>query len=390
VGVNSEGTALQPIRREELQALLSYGGDGPHASLYMPAIKAGPETRQNAIRFRNLLRALETQLHDGGLPPGEVTAFLAKAAALQDDFEFWQHADSGFALFLSQGLFEYHHLPEPVAERVVVGRRFYLRPLLAQLTEDQRFFVLALSQNAVRLLAAGPHSVRALDLGNTPLSLADALGHQLTDKQLQLHSVGPEGAPAQFHGQGIGKDDVKPELRKFLAMVDDGVRDRIGGDGRPLVLAGVTRLVALYREASGYRPILAEGVHGNHERVSDEALRDQAWPIVEPYLAQAFRSAAERFQSADGTGVASKQVEDVVPAACDGRVDTLFVARDDECWGRYDASTRRVERHPEAGADSVDLLELATAQSFLQGAKVFARDAAAVPGGGPVAAIFRY
>ena len=51
--------ALDQLDDDALQTLLiGAANGGPHASLYMPTVTAGPETRQNAIRFKNLLRAV--------------------------------------------------------------------------------------------------------------------------------------------------------------------------------------------------------------------------------------------------------------------------------------------------------------------------------------------
>jgi len=47
---------------------------------------------------------------------------------------------------------------------VVVSDRFHLKPLLPLLTGDGRFYILALSQNQVRLLQGTRYSVRGLYL----------------------------------------------------------------------------------------------------------------------------------------------------------------------------------------------------------------------------------
>ena len=49
---------------------------------------------------------------------------------------------------------------------------------------------------------------------------------------------GDVGSPI-YHAQGAGKDDVKPELRKFLSLLDEGLKKYLGHTGAPLVLAGV-------------------------------------------------------------------------------------------------------------------------------------------------------
>ncbi|MFW6132534.1 MAG: hypothetical protein ACOC8F_01460 [Planctomycetota bacterium] len=49
------------IPQDELKELLTH--EAPHSvCLYMPAAQAGPRTRENPIRFKNLLRDARDQL----------------------------------------------------------------------------------------------------------------------------------------------------------------------------------------------------------------------------------------------------------------------------------------------------------------------------------------
>ena len=54
------------------------------------------------------------------------------------------------------------------------GDRFHLKPLLPLLTGDGRFYVLAVSQNAVRLLQGTRHSIHEIRPELMPKSFADA------------------------------------------------------------------------------------------------------------------------------------------------------------------------------------------------------------------------
>ena len=58
----------------------------------------------------------------------------------------------GLALFLAEGFFRRFRLPTAFVETVAVNRRFMVNPLIPLLSERDLFFVLALSQNQVRLL----------------------------------------------------------------------------------------------------------------------------------------------------------------------------------------------------------------------------------------------
>ncbi|HEX2162743.1 MAG TPA: hypothetical protein VHM02_02220 [Thermoanaerobaculia bacterium] len=384
------------VRREDVAELSTHRG-GPHVSLFLPTVRAGQESQQNPIRFKNLLRDAAARLGERGAGEAEVADLLAPARELVDDYGFWQHQLDGLAVFLARGFARTYRLPLAFTELVMVEDRFHLKSLFPLFADEGRFFVLALSQNDVRLLEGSRHEVREVPLVDVPKSLADALGHELTDNHLYFHTGnratspgGGRGTPV-YHGQSANEENAKEEIRKFFGLVDRGVRDLLDEDGRsPLVLAGVEYLLPIYREQSSYPNVLAEGVRGNPDGLAAGELHRRAWGVVEERFRATRREAAERYGDLSGTGRVSRRLEEVVPAALDGRVDTLFVARGVRQWGRFDPATRAIERHPEQRADSKDLTDRAAVETFVNSGTVYAVEPEEVPEGGPLAAIFRY
>jgi len=108
---------------------------------------------------------------------------------------------------------------------------------------------------------------------------------------------------------------------------------RLGDAQAPLILAGVAYLFPLYREANTYPHLLEEGVPGNPDRVSLETLHKQAWTIVGPSFLQARQEASARYREYAATGRASHTVREIVPAAYDGRVESLFLETEQEHGG---------------------------------------------------------
>jgi len=91
-----------------------------------------------------------------------------------------------------------------------------------------------------------------------------------------------------------------------------------------------------------------------------------------------------------GTWLASDAIEEALPAAFYGRVESLFVALDQEQWGRFDPATNTLALHTEAESGDVDLLDVAAIQTLLHGGKVYAVERTEMPGDSLVAAVFRY
>jgi hypothetical protein len=392
-------TGTERVTREEI-AELSAHRDGPHVSLFLPTVRAGQETQQNPIRLKNLLREAAQRLHERGAEKDAAEELLAPARALLDDYDFWQHQLDGLAVFVAPGFLRTYRLPLRFSELAAVEDRFHLKSLFPLFADDGRFYVLALSQNDVRLFEGSRDEVRQVPLQDVPKSLADALGHDLTEVHMQFHTGaratsrgGRQGGARTpiYHGQGAGEEDAKDEIRKFFGLLDRGLRELLDGDGRtPLVLAGVEYLLPIYRDQTSYPNTLAEGVHGNPDGLTPAELHDRAWPLVEEGFRAERRELCERYGDLTGTGRASRDLDVVLTAALDGRVDTLFVGRGVRQWGRFDAEARTVERHEEQRAESEDLLDRAAVLTFVNSGRVLAVDPAEVPAGGPVAAIFRY
>lgn len=386
---------MDPISRPELESLLT-PDRGPCVSIFMPTVRAGAETQQNPIRFKNLVREAEGRLAERGVEKGEAAEVLAPAARLIDDHDFWQHQDAGLAVFLAPGFERRYRLPIEVKELAAVEDRFHVKPLLSLLDGDGAFFILALSKGRVRLFEGGRFRVREVDLDGVPTSLEEALGHELTESHLQFHTGtaatrgGRGDRSAVFHGQGAGEEDEKAEIKRYFDILDRGLRERLNDHRAPLVLAGVDYLLPIFREATGYPHLVEGGVHGNPDDLRPEELHEKAWELVEPHFAATRETDAERFHERVGTGRASGRLGEVVPAAFDGRVDTLFVARGVHRWGSFDRAERQLRLDDEPGPGSEDLLDTAAVQTYLNGGTVHAVDPEEVPGDEPLAAVFRY
>ncbi|MDO8785970.1 MAG: hypothetical protein Q7J12_07100, partial [Syntrophales bacterium] len=118
------------------------------------------EIQQNQIRLRNLLREAEEKLLAGGRRPAEVKTSLEPVQGILGNALFWRRQRDGLAIFLTPDIFRFYCLPIDFEELVVLADRFHIKPLLPILRGDERFYLLALSQNEVRLLEGSRHSVR--------------------------------------------------------------------------------------------------------------------------------------------------------------------------------------------------------------------------------------
>jgi hypothetical protein len=287
-------------------------------------------------------------------------------------------------------------VPLDLESLLVVGERFHVKPLLPLLSDDGRFYVLALSLGRLALFQGTQWQLSKVDLHGFPTSLDAALKYDDPEKQLQFHTGtrGPGGTgmrPATFHGQGVSADDDKDNILRFFQRVDEGIQPFLQAD-EPLVLAGVGYLHALYRDANSYPHLMDEGIEEGADALTPNELRARAWRIVQPQFVSAREQAAALYRKLEGVGSAkvSGELEEIARAAYCGRIASLFVAIGLQRWGTFDSGTNAARLCHEAEPGSQDLLDFAAVQTLMSEGAVYVVKPEQVPGGGSAAAVFRY
>lgn len=363
----------------------------PAVSIFMPTHRAGPDIQQDPIRLKNLAKRAEEELITEGTRAPEARALLGPVSDLIGDARFWRHQADGLAIFRSRDPLRIYRLPFRVQEFVTVSDRFYIKPLLPLLLSETRFFVLALSQRAVRLLECTRDHVQLVDLPDVPQGMEEALPEGPTP-QLQAHTLPIGGqSVARFHGHGVGTDDVHVvNLARYFHRVDSGLQPVLKDERAPLVLACVDYLAPIFKEVTAYRYILEPIVPGNPDGLSDKDLYEKARGIAETQLQQARNQAVAEYYENSAKGRAGDALDAVLPAAFQGRVATLFVPLGVHRWGRFNVDRLSLEEHDEEQPGDDDLLELAARQTLARGGTVYDMRPEEIPNQRLLAAVYRF
>lgn len=383
---------MKRLTLEQLKELAQQTSS-PSISIFLPTHRAGQDAQQDPIRFKNLLREAEKQFLDNGTGPREVSALLQPAQALQDDSIFWNHQRDGLAVFLAEDDFHTYHLPFPVEELLIISQAYYVKPVLPLFMNNGHYFILAISQNEIRLFEGTQHSVGQIDLPEgTPESLEEALGQDDQQRQLQMHTVQSGGGHGMYHGQGSGKDEQKVWIEQYFNLVDKGLKEIFREQQAPLILAGVDYLLPIYRKASKYAHIMEEGIIGTPEHSRPEELQEQAWPIVETYFRQEMENVMEQYQQIAGTDKATDNLDEIFAAAFNGRVDKLLLSVETPVWGAFDDETGMVTHRSDVQSEenNLALIDFAAMKVLQNGGSIYALSQAEMPTDSPIAAVFRY
>jgi len=391
------------FNREELQRLAQLDAD-LCISIYMPTHRFRSDWSQNTTRFKNLLRDVRDQLREQDYRESEIDDILGEARQLLDRPGFWRGLSEGLAVFLTAETSEFYRLPLPFDEIAIVEDRLHLKPLFPLIAANNRYYLLALSQNDVRLYQGTPQAISEVEAAEIPTDIVTAVQQyeEPPEQGLQSHTQAaassPDGGKAsqRHHGHGSSEDqsrEPKDQLKRFFRRINDSVTDYIGREEAPLVLAGVSEYLPLYKSVNEYPHLVEDDIiAGNPERLDLKELHREAWTVVESVLQTGQQKQLDRFEDLhhETAELASDDFHEIIPACAYGRVDTLFVPQGQYRWGRFDPDTNTVQVHESQQPGDGDLLNYAALKSYLNGAPVHVLTPEEMPGGRSVAAIFRY
>lgn len=378
---------------ERLRELLEQHAP-PCASIYQPTHRHHPDNEQDPIRYRNLVREVEERL-SASFPGPEAAALLEQLERLSHDRPFWNHRTDGLAVLASPERFALVELQRPVRERVVVSDSFHVKPLVRALQSADRFDVLALTRHDARLYQGNRYALDEIELPGVPLTLTEALGEERSEPHLTVASYGMKGAgasgSAMYHGHGGRDEGVSVDTERFFRHVDRVVHEQLSKhSGLPLLLVAPDEHHTPFFEASRNPFLLRAGVRAHPSALGIDDLRIKAWAALEPFYLGRLTELAERFGTARAHAHGSAVLDEIAPAALQGRVAVLLVEADRSVPGRLGAATGAVEVGGAVRADASDLLDDVAEAVLRTGGEVVVVPAERMPVDSGAAAVFRY
>ena len=345
-------------------------------SIYIPTHKSGEAVNngQDIIVFKNQVQKVKNELENEGLQETVVKDFLKEAYALIDNTSFWHEQSDGLAVFVADGFFEYFQVPYAFQEAATIANAFMLKELMPVLHGDGYYYVLSLSENEIKLYEANRNSIKKVTLPeDMPTSFKEATKELDVEKSLQFRSKQTTaGEGTMYHGQGKGKDDKEEfMLEDYLRQVAKGIHEIVKEEEAPMVLYGTEKIKSLYHQANQYNHLIKESLDGNPENVKLDKMQEKSWEVVRNIFQQDRDNLMKKYSELAGTGKASYDIAKIIPAANNGRVESLFVASGADTWGRFDKENQTVEVHEERRDSDENLINKAVLDTFLNGGKVF-------------------
>lgn len=349
-----------------------------------------PTPFELSTRLTKAVRSVERMLKDREIDSSSIGSLLEpirEVATSAESAGIWSNA---LILFRSPDVFRYFLLYQRPAEVENVEERFQIGPLLSAIAREQRFHLLGLNRQHIRLLHCTQHRAEEASLeGVVPQDMRVWLNNRQPDHVLDNRAAaGPSVGSMRGVSFGTSTDREREEeyITHFYKEVDKGVKTLLRDATGSLLLAGVEYEVAIYRRVTTYPRVLGKAVNGSPDGFPYRELHKRAMEVVMQSHSEPLQKALTDFEKHRETSRVSSDAYEVIKAAWQGRVADLFLREGAEIRGAWNEETQEVD----TGQPREDLLNAAALQTVLHGGRAFVLEGKDMPIETEVAAVLRF
>jgi len=263
----------------DLSTSFSMVGEPQCLSLYQTTHRSHPANAQDPIRFRNLVKSLQTSL-ETEYPADVIVPLLKPFHALADDVSFWNCTRDGLVVLGSKDSFRVFRLQRPFADLAIVADSFHVKPLMRIRQAADQFYVVGIDRNTFRLYEGNREALDKIEPdASIPQTMTAALGNELTGKEQTVASYGGVGHAhsAMHHGLSGLEVEVAIDDERFFRVVDKAIFEHYSRPtGLPLILATLPEHRELFHRISHNPFLMPMGIDHYPDTMSLNELRASA------------------------------------------------------------------------------------------------------------------
>ncbi len=370
---------------------IMYQEEGPFVSLYQPTHRHFPENKKDSIVFKNLLREVESSLTQK-YEKDVVGLIMKPFHELEEDKSFWNNTSDGLAVLASQNKCIIYNLQGSVEEFATVADSFHIKPLIKAFQSTESYQLLGLSRNNFTLYQGNRYGFSEIALPpDTPRTLEEVLGKQLTDPYLSHASYGGTGGNAMYHGHGDVKHEMDNDNEKYFRYVDRFVLENYSKPSKlPLILVSLMENHTLFKNMSNNPYLIEEGVHNSYDSLKMDELKIKALEIIKPINLEKIQNLAESYKKAEAESLGSSDLAQVSKAAFEGRIETILIEENRIVPGKINYETGAVKFGTIGDPECDDILDDIAELTMLRKGDVMILPKDKMPKTTGVSAIFRY
>lgn len=346
-------------------------------SIYIPTTPVTQDMDAAIIDLGNRIKAALNQLEASGFDKRRLAALSEQLDDLLDDDEFWRFQAHSLAILATPDAIRTFRLANRLQPLVEVADRFFLKPLLRAITFPHDAFVLALSENDVRLIEIFPDlPPRHIKVPDLPKDAASAVNVSSLNNRTSMRRV-------------MGSEGQKVRLAQYARLVDAALRPVLSGRDVPLILAANAPVDAIFRSVNSHPNLLPETITATNDRSTEGEIAAAARPILDAAYAREIGEIKALFARRASDRRTTTDISDAARAATFGAIETLLVDMDEMVHGAIDEETGAVT-FGEEGPDTYGVVDEIMGRALVSGARVLAVRRDEIPGGQSLAATLRH
>lgn len=368
-----------------------YEKQGPFISLYQPTHRHKPESRQDLIRFKNLLQNTENSLKQK-YPKVDIERLMKPFRQISEDRLFWNGSTDGLAILANINKCIVYRLQRPVEELAVVGDSFHIKPLIRTFQSADRYHVLGINRKNFTLYEGNRYGFEEIELDpDIPRTIEEVLGDEYTEPHISPGAYGGTGGTPLFHGHGGRKDEINKDTEKYFRYVDKFILENYSNPMKiPLILATLDEHHGLFRSITNNPYLYETGIRKSYENLSINEIREEAWQVIEPLYLEKTKTLVERYNLERSKFLASDDLVQIARAAIENRVDTLIIEAHKIISGILNKETGELKLEEMENPELNNVLDYIAEMVFKNKGEVIILPKERMPSITGVAAIYRY
>jgi len=363
---------------EELAAIR----DSYCISIYLPLQKRGKghAVETGVTNLKNCLKEVYTILVDYGYDKSTINSYLEPIRNLVDHMNFWGNTSKGLAIFLNRNNgIQYFISPLTFEIKTYVADHFYLIPLLPLFNSDGIYYLLQLSRDQAKLYEGSRDYFRDIQLKNITGTQLEFTGYHAKQKELEYETGHVMYPPESFPGQEEGKEGEKKDLHSFFQKINQVVNKRLPHKKAPLILVCDDELFPIYMKINSYSNIWETNLSSDPEFKGKEQLHRESWGLLQNYFDRSKRQKRAEFILKFHSAKTSYHISEIIQAAVNGRIDTLFVQKYTDVFGTFNSKKGCLILDSKKEMRNLSLANFAAIFTSLQGGNVYFLDKEEMP-----------
>lgn len=297
----------------------------PSVSILLPVNKKYPHFKDAAQKLKQLVKEAEAVLSDE-LSKEMADPIISKLRETVLSIDF-THLSESLAIFVSSEFQRVVHLSVPVEERMIVGRTFELRDLFYAAKQNFHYFVLAISENKVRLLLGYGNQLEEQNNDKMPFGKFDVPGEG--HSRVQTFS-------SDSKAKNVSDENSHHEIlmEKYLRDIDNELTAILKQTMIPVIVCGVQKDIAGFNAITKNKTAIIGTVEGNFDYMNEKEIFGKIDSVLKIKLKNDEKKNLEFLDEAISAKTFASGIHDVWRAVLEKRGRFLLVERDYKISGK--------------------------------------------------------